>query len=384
MNPYARFGLLSNTVSAAILVGGLATFGLPVFDAITAVAGESQTAMWGAMGGAVTVLVVFWLAMTEAIFPTLFRFNSVRKLVLGKYYVEGTWLQSEKDEQFQRMSVIDIQPDGKSFIFSGYSLNQDLEIESNTLIEFSKFEWPFMTYKYRNSLSDGSDGLREGVGEIQFEMNRSAARRYNGFLQYVRGMNRMKIEGSKLTSQSEVKRLRSLDGRQKIFSKYWELFFERSLRKQGNVKSTAAFKPETFVAPPAVAVAPVPQPVAEPQPVAVSPAPVTAPVVDEPVAAPEPTQHVERRDETTPASSDETGVIPRRRASDWRQDPADIEAKVEAKTKPKASKASQPVASPKVEDVFEDFDDFREDDKETTPVDRSSGASGFRARRRRK
>ena len=184
MNPYARFGLLSNTVSAAILVGGLATFGLPVFDAIMAVAGDNQTAMWGAMGGAITVLVVFWLAMTEAIFPTLFRFNSVRKLVLGKYYVEGTWLQSEKDDQFQRMSVIDIQPDGKSFIFSGYSLNQDLEIESNTLIEFSKFEWPFMTYKYRNSLSDGSDGLREGVGEIQFEMNRSAARRYNGFCRY--------------------------------------------------------------------------------------------------------------------------------------------------------------------------------------------------------
>ena len=358
---------MSNTVSAAILVGGLATFGLPVFDAITKVAGGSGPAMWGALGGAITVLVVFWLAMTEAIFPTLFRFNTIRKLVLGKYYVEGTWLQAEKDEHTERMSVIDIQPDGKSFIFSGYSLNQDLEIESNTLIEFSKFEWPFMTYKYRNSLSDGADGRREGVGEIQFEMNRSSARRYNGFLQYVRGMSRMKIEGSKLTSQSEVKRLRSLDGRQKIFSKYWELFFERTLRK------------DTFVTADAAPVMAKPQPVTSvpaPQPVVTEPAPMVEEVAEaEPVAT-------ERRENKSESQSDaEPAVIPRRRASDWRQDPQKVDEKVKAK-KDKTN-AERKDADPKVEDVFDDFDDFREDDKDDGAKPASSGASGFRSRRRR-
>ena len=375
MNPYARFGLVSNTVSAAILVGSLATFGLPVFEAITNVAGGSGPAMWGALGGAVTVLVVFWLAMTEAIFPTLFRFNTVRRLVLGKYYVEGTWLQAEKDDTTQRMSVIDIQPDGKSFIFSGYALNQDLEIESNTLIEFSKFEWPFMTYKYRNSLSDGADGLREGVGEIQFEMNRSSARRYNGFLQYVRGMNRMKIEGSKLTSQSEVKRLRSLDGRQKIFSKYWELFFERSLRKQAPAAVAPAPAPVVTIAPVRQAAAPMPVPT--PQPVAEQPAASK----EEPVAA-EPA-FVERRNESpAPQTAEEKAVIPRRRASDWRQDPPKVDEKVKAKTDAKKAEKSAP--EPKVEDVFEDFDDFREEeDKATGTKSKSSGAAGFRSRRRR-
>ena len=371
MNPYARFGLVSNTVSAAILVGGLATFGLPVFEAISTVSGDSGPAMWGALAGAVTVLVVFWLAMTEAIFPTLFRFNTVRKLVLGKYYVEGTWLQAEKDNSTQRMSVIDIQPDGKSFIFSGYALNQDLEIESNTLIEFSKFEWPFMTYKYRNSLSDGADGLREGVGEIQFEMNRSSARRYNGFLQYVRGMNRMKIEGSKLTSQSEVKRLRSLDGRQKIFSKYWELFFERSLRKE-----TQTVQAPAVVSAPVVAQAPAPV-VAVP----VVPQPAPQPVEDAPVADVEP-EFVERREDASASElAEEKAVIPRRRASDWRQDPPKVEAKV--KTKTAAPKTEKLAPEPKVEDVFEDFDDFREDEKATDTKKASNGASGFRSRRRR-
>lgn len=184
----------------------------------------------GAVGGAVMVLVVFWLALTEVIFPVLFRITAVRKAILGKYFIEGTWLQAERGDGEKRMSVIDIQPSGKRFIFSGYTLNEDLEIEANTLIEFSKFEWPFMTYKYRNSLSDGADGLRDGVGEIQLEMNRESARRYNGFFQYVKSSERMKIEGAKLTSNREVKNLRTLEGRQQVFEKYWKLFFQRAMK----------------------------------------------------------------------------------------------------------------------------------------------------------
>lgn len=294
MNPYARFGLISNSVSAALIVGALAVFGPPVFEAVTSAAGGTGPAMWMALGAAVTVLVVFWLAMTEAIFPTLFRFNMIRKLVLGKYYVEGTWLQAEKGDGTKRMSVIDIQPDGKGFIFSGYALNEDLEIESNTLIEFSRFDWPFMTYKYRNSLSDGADGQREGVGEIQFEMNRAAAKRYNGYAQYVKNEARLNIEGTKLTSNSEVKRLRSLDGRRKIFERYWDLFFNRSLRKA-------------------------------PQPASMAPAAETAAPAAETAAPqrnlPGTPGFVERRT-GEPAAAAEQGVIPRRRASDWQRDEA--------------------------------------------------------------
>lgn len=293
MNPYSRFGLVSNTVSAAAILSVLALIGPQFASAIQASTEAGSIAMWGSLAGAVTVMVVFWLAMTEAIFPSLFRLNSVRRMILGKYYFEGTWLQSEKGEDHKRLSVIDIQPDGKGFIFSGYSLNENLEVESNTLIEFSKLEWPFMTYKHRNSLSDGADGKREGVGEIQFEMNKAAARRYNGFVQYVRQENRVRIEGAKLTSNSEVKNLRTLQGRQKVFSKYWDLFFNASVR------------PSAPVAKPA----PAPEVVIEP---------VKAEAVLEKME--ETVAKVERRSaEARPAAKE--GVVPRRRASDWaRQD----------------------------------------------------------------
>lgn len=300
MNPYARFSLVSNTVSAALVLGALAIYGPTGLEAATASSGGSGPAMWAALAAGVGVLVVFWVAMTEAIFPSLFRFDSVRKLVLGKYYMEGTWLQAERGDGVTRMSVIDIQPKGRRFTFTGYSLNEDLEIESNTRIEFSRFDWPFMVYKHRNSLSDGADGLAEGVGEIQFEMNRSAAQRYNGFLQFVRNQQRLKVEGVKLRSGREVKRLRSLEGRREIFSKYWELFFNRSIGG---------------AAQPAAAVQDAPAASSRPLPVMADAMVGAEPAFTEP-------RIVERRVDDTPPPADADGVIPRRRASDWQRRPA--------------------------------------------------------------
>jgi len=277
MNPYSRFRLVSISTSAAMIAAGLCAFGQPVFTAISAAAGTGA-GLWIGLAGAVTVLVVFWLALTEAIVPSLFRFDVVRRAILGKYYIEGTWLQAERGTAGgNRLSVIDIQPSGESFIFSGYALNKDLEIESNMLIEFSKFEWPFMTYKYRNSLSDGSDGQRDGLGEIQFEMNRAAANRYNGFVQFAKTAQRIKIEGAKLTRDGEVKRLRKLENRKAVLEKYWTLFFNTSL-------NNAATGPLTTS-----------------RPVIIDAAPSRLP---------------ERR---TATPADLGGkVVPRRRATDWR------------------------------------------------------------------
>ncbi len=302
MNPYSRFGLVSNTVSAAAILGLLAAFGPQYLTALETMMGADTGAIVTAVGGGVVVMVVFWLAMTEAIFPTLFRFNSVRKLVLGKYFFEGTWLQSEKGEGHERLSVIDIQPKGKSFIFSGYSLNSNLEIESNTLIEFSKMDWPFMNYKHRNSLSDGADGKRDGLGEIQFEMNRASARRYNGFVQFMRSHDRLRVEGAKLTSNREVKNLRTLQGRQKVFQKYWELFF-----------NTNVHAPASIAVPPVVAPARAPEIVIEP---------VKAETALERME--ETAARVERRSSEARTSSRE-GLVRRRRASDWSRSDAKTE-----------------------------------------------------------
>ncbi len=319
MNPYSRFRLVSSTASAAIIVAGLCAFGQPLLTALVGASGPGA-GLWMALGGSVTVLVVFWLALTEAIFPSLFRFNSVRRAILGKYYIEGTWLQAERGTAGgHRLAVIDIQPSGRTFIFSGYALNKDLEIESNTLIEFSKFEWPFMTYKYRNSLSDGADGQREGVGEIQFEMNRSAATRFNGYAQFVKTARRIKIEGAKLTKNSEVKRLRSLESRKVVLEKYWSLFFNTTLNT-----SAATVQP-----------------------------PAARPVIVETTRA----VVAERRQAASAATAGK--VVPRRRASDWRaEDTTPTADRIRARMEAEAEEIEE-------EDVYEEeFEDEAELDAE--------------------
>ena len=238
----------------------------------------------------------------------------MRRLILGKYYFEGTWLQSEKGDGHERLSVIDIQPDGKGFIFSGYSLNKDLEIESNTLIEFSDMSWPFMTYKHRNSLSDGADGRRDGVGELQFEMNRSASRRYNGFVQFVRSPDRIRIEGAKLTSGREVKSLRTLQGRQTVFAKYWDLFFNTSIR---NANGPITVRPRP------VSMATAAKASAERR-IVIESAEEAEKVSSVLERMEETAARVERRKSDSRDTSDDE-IVHRRRASDWVKEPTKSE-----------------------------------------------------------
>lgn len=335
MNPYSRFTTLSNVMAAIITVGAVLAFSMPAFEAVSQIGDSTGPTLMAATGGALALLVVGWLAMTEAIFPLIFRIPTVRQMVLGKYFIEGTWLQAERGSDEKRMSVIDIQPDGKRFIFSGYSVNQDLEIQSNIMIEFSRFEWPFMVYKYRNSLSDGGDGRRDGVGEIQLEMNRASARRYNGFLQYVKSDERLKIEGAKLVNGAEVRQLRELDGRQLVFEKYWKLFFHRAMKPTGALSRPVeemqvrelpkADMPNVPAAAPVAVAQPATPPVAPTVPTA----PVTAlraqygaPTV-RPLTA-TPTRIERRRAGETRAVPGDDIVVPRRRATDWLREAEDL------------------------------------------------------------
>ncbi|ACT59865.1 hypothetical protein [Hirschia baltica] len=230
MNPYCRFLVVSNAVSAAIVLA-LVCFVFGPATAAYSVAGfEADYAPFLAAGAALLVTIVVWLALTDAVLPFFFRYTPIRKLVLGKHYMEGTWIQAEKHNGMPRMAVIEIQPAGKSFRFSGYAVDENLEVQSNVIMEFSSFSWPFMTYKFRNSLADTSEEGREGVGELHFEANRHAPRSYNGFVQTVNSLGRVKIEGVRLMKGREIRDLRSLEYRADIIDKYWGLFFERGNR----------------------------------------------------------------------------------------------------------------------------------------------------------
>lgn len=290
MFQYQRFRIIANAISAALVGVGL-VFMVNRFGGLTALANLSVFETIGAAGVGLVVSVIVWIALSEAIIPYAFKSNLVRKVILGKYYVEGTWLQAERDGDSLRLAIIDIQPNGNGFMFSGYALDEDLNIQSNMRMEHATVEWPFLTYKYRNTLAETDDQRREGVGEIHFETNRHAPRRFTGFFAGVQGTGRVKIEGVRLVRSSEVNRLRTLEGRVEVIEKYWELFFNRKVNLRRAPVVQAANEVQATKAAP-VAPAPVAaqaRAVTQPQSSTTeptSPAPVEVPrAIRRPVAA---------------------------------------------------------------------------------------------------
>ncbi len=231
MNPYGRFLVVANAVSAAIVLSLVSMVSGPLFETYKSANFQVEYAPYAAAAAALMVTIVVWLALTDAVLPFFFRYTPVRRMILGKHYMEGTWIQAEKHVGAPRMAVIEIQPAGTKFRFSGYAVDENLEVQSNVVMEFSKFDWPFMTYKFRNSLADTAEEGREGVGEIHLEANRHAPRSYNGFVQTVNSLGRVKIEGVRLMKEREIRNLRSLEFRADVIDKYWGLFFERGDRK---------------------------------------------------------------------------------------------------------------------------------------------------------
>ncbi|MFC7291400.1 hypothetical protein [Hirschia litorea] len=309
MNPYGRFLVVANAVSAAIVLTLVSMVSGPLFETYKSIDFQFEYAPFAAAAAALMVTIVVWLALNDAVLPFFFRYTPIRRLILGKHYMEGTWIQAEKHVGSPRMAVIEIQPAGTKFRFSGYAVDENLEVQSNVVMEFSKFDWPFMTYKFRNTLADNSDEGREGVGEIHFEANRHAPRSYNGFVQTVNSLGRVKIEGVRLMKEREIRNLRSLEFRADIIDKYWGLFFERGDRKaRMKGKATGSFNTSNTTA-----ATPANHAVTEPTTEYKQTPTMTAPLQEQ--AAPT-AQTVERRVKDV-APAEAGPVVPRRRATDW-------------------------------------------------------------------
>ncbi len=283
MTPYSRFRLISNTAAAALIAGGLCAV-WPLLAGMIAAATGGVTAAYTAFVGVAALLsVVAFLTLSEAVFPALFQLPFLRRMVLGRHFVEGTWLQAERGPSgSERLTVLNIRPAGAGYDLSGYSLNQESEIESNRMVEYTKLDGPVLFHAYRSLMPDGAGNQARGTSELMFEQRRGAPKAYSGYGEPVGG-RRYQIEGVKLTRWSERRRLRKLDLRADIVETYWNLFFG----------AAASEVQDTAYEPPAV----------------------RRPVVAE-AAKP---AFVERRNPDRVLSEDGP-VITRRRASDWRSE----------------------------------------------------------------
>lgn len=226
MNPYSRFQVVSGATSGALVLAG---FG---FLARGVISEPLTTQSLFAFGGLVGASVAIWYTINHQLMPMVFENAGVRSRVLGRQNIEGTWLQAERTANGPRISVIGIRPGAEGFTLNGYAMNEDLDVVSNMALDHSKLDWPYMSFKFRNTLVDGEDPAREGFGELQFEHGSLRPVRFNGFCKLTGSGERYSVEGVRLTSEEDLELLETLEGREDLVDRYWALFFERDLRRE--------------------------------------------------------------------------------------------------------------------------------------------------------
>ncbi len=227
MNPYERFRTVSGLLAASLVLAGIVAFGPVVRHLLVTAAGDNAAAQWGMLSGATLILLVMWSVLAGVILPGVLKTGMLRRLVLGRAYVEGSWIQAERGgPNGPRIAIVSLKPARNGVLLSSSTLTRMGEIESGLQAEFHQLTWPRLDFKFRETLPSDSGRQAEGFGEIQFDLTGGAPRRYSGCLQLGGTDKRIKTEAIKLTSWKERRQLRSLDGRRDVLSKYWSAFFE--------------------------------------------------------------------------------------------------------------------------------------------------------------
>lgn len=227
MNPYERFRTVSSFIAAALVLTGVVAAGPAVRSAIADLSGTSQPMHWAALAASGATLLVIWSVLAGVVLPGILKLGLFRRLVLGRAYVEGSWIQAERGgANGPRLSIVSLKPGRKGLVLSSATLTRTGEIESSLQAEFHDVSWPGIAFKFRETLPADAGKPSEGLGTLQFDLTGGTPRRYSGSLQPVGRETCTKTEGVKLTSWRERRQLRSLDGRRDVISKYWSAFFE--------------------------------------------------------------------------------------------------------------------------------------------------------------
>jgi hypothetical protein len=172
MDPYSRFRKFRSfaTISQMTIAFSLAKF---VQDRVPKSGDALIEYLILVAYGLVPILI--WALTVYLLLPMILEKAFFRRRLLGKYYIEGTWIQ-EADEPggLRGLSIIHIDPNGESFIVYGehFSIGhyQEGEVGKSFPIECYRFEWPTLHYVYRtNPVLDARDSPdTAGQGFFEF------------------------------------------------------------------------------------------------------------------------------------------------------------------------------------------------------------------------
>ena len=155
------------------------------------------------------VVVTVTFQVLKFIFDAIFEMSeNVRKILLGREFVEGTWLDllSHGGIPFA-CGVTRIVSSGSFLRITG----EDYDLESSSSgyysVDMLVFEFPKIKYKYTYQKSDNQGLAQEGFGEIQFMERNGRPTKYAGFSFNLKEDRRVTFESWKVESKEILARL---------------------------------------------------------------------------------------------------------------------------------------------------------------------------------
>ena len=247
MNPYERFRTVANFLASAGILAVIIAYGASGEAIIRQVAGSDMGVLAGLIVAGM-MLVILWTVLASVILPALLKTGLLRRLILGRAYVEGSWIQAERGgPNGARIAILSLKPSRHGLILSSTTLTRGAEIESALHSEYDQMAWPKLEFKFRETVPADSGKQAEGIGEIQFDLTSGAPQRYSGSLLMAGSDTCIKTDGIKLTRWRERRRMNSLEGRRDVLEKYWSALFEGPIGTVARQEKTDVLRPKAIV-----------------------------------------------------------------------------------------------------------------------------------------
>lgn len=208
---------LQRLVNAGSAVGVAA--GVAVAEAAKDLIADTPTAVTLAIQ-VLVILVTAGIARL-AVEETVERSRHVRRLFLGRQYVEGAWFDYvTREAQPRLVGIIRVEAKGGSLSYYGSNFSPDGVFQGNFTTRTVAFDWPALRFTYGPTF-DAADGDHDasfltGFGEIVFQgRDDGIPLAYNGYcIDSAQGVHR--ITGERIVDTDDLVDLTTLQGQARV------------------------------------------------------------------------------------------------------------------------------------------------------------------------
>ncbi len=194
-----------------------ATIGAAVGVVLSQQTSHLITKLFHIQGAAITfaiIIVTASIIITKFLIGSLFvRSKTLRRILLGKQYVEGTWFDIMRiNNKVAEIGFSRISYTHKDIQFWG----EDYELEMDQCFPYRadmvQMNWPTLHYVYTANRSDTEEKGSKGYGELDFQKElRGCPKKYSGKYFILRGTDKVSFEGVRINERKHKTLIRLLE-----------------------------------------------------------------------------------------------------------------------------------------------------------------------------